>query len=74
MGLCRFRCFVVDGAEHVAVAVSSAWVAPGFGPFEDGLGELVACVPGSGVEQLDLQAPEERFDDCVVKAITDRTH
>ncbi len=51
--------FVVHGTEHLAVAVSSPRVVPGFDPLEDGLGQLVAAFPVVLVEQLELEGTEE---------------
>jgi hypothetical protein len=40
--------------------------------FEYRVCELDAGAPASAIEELDLHATPERFDDCVVVAVTDR--
>ncbi len=64
---CRVSGLVVDGAEHLAVAVPAAGVVPGLDPVEDRHGELVACVPAVLVEQLELKAAEEALGDAVCR-------
>ena len=59
---------VVGGAEHAAVGVTATRVVPRFDPLEDRERELLAGVPAVLVEQLELQRPEEAFDDTVVVA------
>ena len=62
-------CFVVDGAEHVAVAVAAARVVPGFEPVEDGGGELGSGLPVVLVEELELEGSKEALGDAVIEAV-----
>src|SRR5207302_210435 len=71
---CRVGGLVVDGAEHLAVAVSAAWVVPGFDPVEDRQGELLSGTPLMLVEELELQGPEEALGHAVVEAVADAAH
>ena len=71
---CRVCGLVVDGAEHLAVAVAAARVVSGFDPLEDGEGELLAGRPAVSVEELELQAAEEALGDGFVEAVADAAH
>lgn len=49
-------------------------VVPGFDPFEDRVGELVAGFPGAPVEEFDLHRPPKGFHERVVVGGGDLAH
>ena len=65
---------VVDGAEHLAVAVATPRVVPSFDPVEDRKGQVLTATPAMLVEELELQRAEEALGHRVIEAVPDRTH
>lgn len=58
---------VVDGTDALVVAVAASRVVPGLDPVEHRQRQLLAGVPLVLVEELALQAREERLGDAVVE-------
>ena len=65
---------VFDGGAHPEGGVASLPVVEDLEVLKDGVGQFDAGAPPLPVQQFDLHASPERFDDSVIEAVPDRPH
>ena len=61
--------FVFYGCAHCDAGVASLSVVEDLKVFEDGVGQFDTGAPSVPVEQFDLHATPERFDDGIVETV-----
>lgn len=61
------------GADVTDIAVDAVGVVEGVDPVGHRNDQLERRCPSPGVEKFNLHSSPERFDDRVIKAVTDRT-